>query len=163
MEWADALKRNADARQFGLAASPMTMSMTLVELAGAIALLLWGTHMVQTGVQRAFGAGLRTFLGSTLRNRFAAFTAGVLVTALLQSSTATGLMLTNFAAGGLVDLVPALAVMLGANVGTTLIVQVFAFDIAIASPALILVGVLMFRRDASTRAHDLGRVLIGRG
>jgi phosphate:Na+ symporter len=141
----------------------MSFSITLVELAGAIALLLWGTHMVQTGVQRAFGAGLRMFLRSTLRNRLAGFAAGVVVTALLQSSTATGLMLTNFSAGGLVDLVPALGVMLGANVGTTLIVQVFAFDIAIASPALILVGYLLFRRDASTRAHDLGRVLIGLG
>ncbi len=141
----------------------MDASMTLVEIAGAIALLLWGTHMVQTGVQRAFGSALRTFLGSTLRRRFTAFLAGIGVTALLQSSTATGLMLTGFAAGGLVDLAPALAVMLGANVGTTLIVQVFAFDVALASPALILIGVLMFRRDSSTRAHDLGRVLIGLG
>lgn len=141
----------------------MDASMTLVEIAGAIALLLWGTHMVQTGVQRAFGPMLRTFLGSTLRHRLTAFLAGIGVTALLQSSTATGLMLTGFAAGGLVDLAPALAVMLGANVGTTLIVQLFSFDVALASPALILVGVLMFRRDSSTRAHDLGRVLIGLG
>jgi len=118
---------------------------------------------VQTGVQRAFGAGLRTFLGTTLRNRFRAFLAGIGVTAVLQSSTATGLMLTGFAAGGLVDLVPALAVMLGANVGTTLIVQVFSFDVAAVSPALVLIGVLMFRRDTSTRLHDLGRVLIGLG
>lgn len=141
----------------------MDASMTLVEIAGAIALLLWGTHMVQTGVQRAFGPMLRTFLGGTLRHRLTAFLAGIGVTALLQSSTATGLMLTGFAAGGLVDLAPALAVMLGANVGTTLIVQLFSFDVALASPALILVGVLMFRRDSSTRAHDLGRVLIGLG
>jgi len=141
----------------------VNLSMTLVDLAGAVALLLWGTRMVQTGVQRAFGAGLRTFLGRTLRGRFSALLAGFGVTALLQSSTATGLMLTGFAAGGMVDLVPALAVMLGANVGTTLIVQAFSFDVVLASPALILVGVLMFRRDSSTRAHDLGRVLIGLG
>jgi phosphate:Na+ symporter len=118
--------------------------------------------MVQTGVQRAFGAKLRGFLGKTLNNRFKAFLAGVGVTAALQSSTATGLMVTGFAAGGLVDLVPALAVMLGANVGTTLIVQVLSFNVAEIAPAFILVGVLMFRR-ASAGTRDFGRVLIGLG
>jgi len=141
----------------------MAFTVTLVAFAGAIALLLWGTHMVQTGVQRAFGGGLRTFLGRTLRHRFAAFLSGLGVTALLQSSTATGLMVAGFSAGGLVDLVPALSVMLGANVGTTFIVQVLSFDVAALSPALILVGVFLFRRDTSTRTHDLSRVFIGLG
>jgi len=85
------------------------------------------------------------------------------VTAILQSSTATGLMASGFAAGGLVDLVPALAVMLGANVGTTLIVQVLSFDVSAVSPALILIGVLMFRRVSNSQVHDLGRVFIGLG
>jgi phosphate:Na+ symporter len=104
------------------------LPVTLMDLARSVALLLWRVHMVQTGVQRAFGARLRSFLGSALRNRYKAFLAGIGVTALLQSSTATGLMVTGFAAGGLVDLVPALAVMLGANVGTTLIVQLLSFN-----------------------------------
>src|SRR4029077_5463172 len=109
-----------------------------------------------------FGAKLRSFLGNALRNRLKAFLAGMGVTAVLQSSTATGLMVTGFAAGGLVDLVPALAVMLGANVGTTLIVQVLSFDVTEIAPALILVGVLMFRRS-SAGLRDFGRVLIGLG
>jgi phosphate:Na+ symporter len=71
-------------------------------------------------------------------------------------------MVTGFAAGGLVDLVPALAVMLGANVGTTLIVQLLSFDVAAAAPVLILIGVLMFRR-AQAGTRDFGRVLIGLG
>lgn len=141
----------------------MTFPASLVDLAGYIALLLWGTHMVQTGVQRAFGPRLKTILGAALGDRFRAFIAGLGVTTLLQSSTATGLMVTGFAAGGLVELVPALAVMLGANVGTTLIVQLLSFDIAVVAPAFILVGVLMFRRDSSSQTHDLGRVLIGLG
>lgn len=140
----------------------MDFSVTLVDLAGSVALLLWGIHMVQTGVQRAFGARLRSFLGSALRNRLKAFMAGLGVTAILQSSTATGLMVTGFAAGGLVDLVPALAVMLGANVGTTLIVQVLSFDVAAVAPVLILVGLLLFRR-ASAGPRDFSRVLIGLG
>jgi phosphate:Na+ symporter len=141
----------------------MTFSVTVIDFAGAVALLLWGTHMVQTGVQRAYGPGLRSFLGRALRNRFGAFGAGLAVTAVLQSSTATGLMTAGFAAGELVELAPALAVMLGANVGTTIVVQVLSFDVSAFSPVLILVGVLMFRRDASTRIHDLSRVFIGLG
>jgi phosphate:Na+ symporter len=140
----------------------MDFSITLVNLAGAVALLLWGVHMVQTGVQRALGAKLRGLLGVALRNRVQAFLAGIGVTAILQSSTATGLMVTGFAAGGLVDLVPALAVMLGANVGTTLIVQLLSFNVAEVAPALILIGVLMFRRT-SAAPRDFGRVLIGLG
>src|SRR3954462_13356063 len=140
----------------------MDTTLTLIDLAGSIALLLWGVHMVQSGIQRAFGPHLRRFLGRALRGRFAAFLAGLGVTAVLQSSTATGLMVTGFAAGGLVDLVPALAVMLGANVGTTLIVQVLSFNVAEVAPALILIGVLMFRR-ASAAPRDFGRVLVGLG
>src|ERR1700722_2080539 len=138
------------------------MPLTVMDLAGSVALLLWGVHMVQTGIQRAFGAKLRGFLGNALRNRGKAFLAGLGVTALLQSSTATGLMVTGFAASGVVDLVPALAVMLGANVGTTLIVQVLSFDVAEVAPALILIGFLMFQR-ATAGPRDFGRVLIGLG
>jgi phosphate:Na+ symporter len=138
------------------------MPLAVLNLAGSVALLLWGIHMVQTGVRRAFGARLRSFLGRTLKNRVSAFFAGLGITALLQSSTVTGLMVTGFAAGGLVDLPPALAVMLGANVGTTLIVQVLSFNVVEIAPAFILVGVMMFRW-ASAGARDFGRVLIGLG
>lgn len=141
----------------------MSVILAIIALAGHIALLLWGTRMVQTGIQRAFGPSLRSFLGHALGNRLKAFMAGMGVTAVLQSSTATGLMATGFTAGGLVDLVPALAVMLGANVGSTLIVQVLSFNVAAASPALILIGVLMFRRVQNPQVHDLGRVFIGIG
>jgi phosphate:Na+ symporter len=71
-------------------------------------------------------------------------------------------MVTGFAAGGLVDLVPALAVMLGANVGTTLIVQLLSFDVAEVAPALFVIGLLMLRR-ASAGPRDFGRVLMGLG
>ena len=141
----------------------MGLSLTVLNLAGSIALLLWGVHMVQTGVQRAFGPKLRTAFGSALSNRFKAFGAGLGVTAVLQSSTATGLMLTGFAAGNLVDLAPGLAVMLGANVGTTLIVQVFSFDVAQggapADPRRRHAVPACKRRAARFR----GRVLIGLG
>ncbi|EIM93879.1 Na/Pi-cotransporter II-like protein [Paraburkholderia hospita] len=140
----------------------MPTTFTLIDLAGSIALLLLGTQMVQSGMQRAFGTGLQPFLSGS-RDRGHAFVAGMGVTAVLQSGTATGSMTASLAATGRVDLVLALAVMLGANVGATLIVQMLSFDVAAVSPALILVGVLMFRRTSNTRAHDLGRAFIGLG
>jgi len=130
---------------------------------GGVALLLWGLHMVHSGVVRAFGAELRRWLGVALRNRVRAFLAGALVTALLQSSTATGLMTASFVTGGSVDLVPALSVMLGANVGTTLVVQALSFNLSVVTPLLLCVGVVAFKRSARTRTRDLGRVAIGAG
>lgn len=141
----------------------MDFSLALLGLAGSIALFLWGTRMVQTGVQRAFGSKLRRVLSAMLSNRLKSFGAGIGLTLVLQSSTATALMVAGFAAVGAVDLQAAMAVMLGANVGTAFIVQLFSFDIAVASPALILAGFLMFRRSASSSAHDLGRAVIGLG
>ena len=79
---------------------------------------------------------MRRVLSAALGDRFRALLAGIGVTAVLQSSTATGLMAASFAAGGMVDLVPALAVMLGANFGTTLIVQILSFNITAAAPVL---------------------------
>ncbi|PTD24790.1 Na/Pi cotransporter family protein [Sphingomonas fennica] len=136
--------------------------MTLLDLGGLVALLLWGVHMVQTGIQRALGPQLRAFLGHRMQNRATAFFAGLGVTALLQSSTATALMVKGFASSGLISLRQGLAVMLGANVGTTLIVQILSFDVALVAPILVLAGYLLFRRGRAG-PRDFGRVLIGLG
>src|ERR687890_752471 len=141
----------------------MSATSVLIHLFGEIALLLWGINMVNSGVQRAFGSDLRWILGVALRTRFQAFLAGVGVTTVLQSSTATALMVASFTAGGAVDIVPALAVMLGANVGTTLIVQVLSFDVSLVFPGLIFGGFIAFRRGKTSRTKDLGRVAIGLG
>ncbi len=138
-------------------------SIILLDLTGGVALLLWGLHMVHSGIVRAFGSDLRRLLGIALRNRVLAFLAGIFVTALLQSSTATGLMTASFASGGAVDLVPALAIMLGANVGTTLIVQILSFNVSAIAPALFVIGLVAFKRGGRTRTRDLGRVAIGIG
>ncbi|MGH6766705.1 MAG: Na/Pi cotransporter family protein, partial [Bradyrhizobium sp.] len=96
-------------------------------------------------------------------NRFSAFVAGLGLTALLQSSTATALITSSFTAEGLVSLVPALAIMLGANVGTTLIVQVLSFNISAAAPVLFVIGLVAFRSGARSRIKNVGRVSIGLG
>jgi phosphate:Na+ symporter len=138
-------------------------TLVLLDLMGGVALLLWGLHMVQSGITRAFGSELRRLLSRALGNRFSAFGVGMALTALLQSSTATGLMTASFAADGTVSLIPALAIMLGANVGTTLIVQVLSFNVAAAAPVLFVIGLLAFRSGARTWIKDIGRVAIGVG
>jgi phosphate:Na+ symporter len=138
-------------------------SIVLLDLMGGVALLLWGLHMVLSGVLRAFGPDLRRTLGKALGNRFSAFAAGLGLTALLQSSTATGLMTTSLAADGVVSLVPALAIMLGANVGTTLIVQALSFNISAIAPVLFVVGLVTFRASDGSLTKALGRVAIGLG
>lgn len=141
----------------------MIATIALVQLVGYVVLLLWGMHMVQSGIVRAFGSRLRRVIGRTLRNRFAAVGAGLAVTALLQSSTATAMMTTSLAANGMVALVPALAVMLGANIGTALIVKALSFDVSWVAPLLLTAGYVAFRRDRKGMVRDLGRVGIGLG
>src|SRR5258708_35424812 len=115
-------------------------SVVLLDLMGGVALLLWGLPMVHSGILRAFGRDPRLLLAKALNNRFKAFAAGVGLTALLQSSTATALITSSFTAEGLVSLVSALAIMLGANVGTTLIVQILSFHIDTYATVLFLIS-----------------------
>src|SRR5262249_45933810 len=106
---------------------------------------------------------LRRKLGRSMRNRFAAFLAGLGITMLLQSSTATALMAASFASRGLVSTASALAIMLGADVGTSLLAQVFSVRLDWLSPVLILLGVIVFMAVQTTRWRDLGRAGVGLG
>jgi phosphate:Na+ symporter len=135
----------------------------LLNLLAAISLLVWGTHLVRAGILRVFGANLRNMLAQSLSNRWAALIAGLGITALVQSSTATALIVSSFVGQGLVSLPLALAVMLGADVGTSLMAVVLSFDLSWLSPLFILVGVVLFLTRQSTPVGRFGRVLIGLG
>jgi len=141
----------------------VTDTYVLIELTGYVGLLLWGTHMVTSGVQRGFGSELRHWLGRNLRGRGRAFLVGLGMTTLLQSSTATALMATSFTVTGLISLAPALAVMLGANVGTTIVTQALSFNMQPIAPPLVLAGVILFRATDDDRWKNVGRVSIGLG
>jgi phosphate:Na+ symporter len=99
----------------------------LLNLLAAVALLVWGTHIVRTSMLRLFGESLRSMLAKSFSNRASALIAGLGVTSLVQSSTATCLILASFAAKGLVATSAALAVMLGADVGTALMAVVYSW------------------------------------
>ncbi|MBS0547566.1 MAG: Na/Pi cotransporter family protein, partial [Proteobacteria bacterium] len=136
---------------------------TILNVVGSVALLLWGVRMVRTGLTRAFGAALRRAIGACSRNRFTAFAGGVGLTGVLQSSTATALLLASFAGRGLISLSIAIAVMLGANVGTTVTSQVLSFDLGFLSPLLIGAGVITFLSTHSDKPRHVGRVATGLG
>jgi phosphate:Na+ symporter len=110
----------------------------LLNLFAAIALLVWGTQQVRTGILRVFGANLRTILSRSVSNRFAAAVSGIGVTAVVQSSTATALIVSSFVGQGLMSLPSALAVMLGADIGTSLMAVAFSRDLSWLSPCLFL-------------------------
>lgn len=137
--------------------------LTLLHLLSSVALLVWGTHIVRTGIMRVYGTNLRRILSDSIEKKPLAFISGIGVTALVQSSNATALLVTSFAAQGLVGLAPALVIMLGADVGTALMARVLTFDLSWLSPLLILVGVFLFLSRKQTRIGQMGRVSIGLG
>ena len=135
----------------------------LLNLLAAIALLVWGTQLVRTGILRVLGANLRQVLARSVANRFTAALSGIGVTALLQSSTATALIVSSFFGQGLMSLPGALAVMLGADIGTSLMALLFSRDLSWLSPLFILIGVVLFIARQSTTVGRVGRILIGLG
>src|SRR6478752_9551120 len=135
----------------------------LLNLLAAIALLVWGTHIVRTGMLRVFGENLRRVLAASFANRFRAVIAGLGVTSIVQSSTATCLIVASFVGKNLVTTSAALAVMLGADIGTSLMTVVFSLDLSWLSPLLIFVGVVLFISRQATPVGRFGRVLIGLG
>ncbi|WP_341890618.1 Na/Pi cotransporter family protein [Variovorax sp. YR752] len=135
----------------------------LLNLLAAIALLVWSTHLVRTGMLRVAGENLRGVLARSFSNRLSSLAAGLGVTSLVQSATATCLIVASFVGKGLVTSAAALAVMLGADVGSAMMAVVFSFDLSWLSPLLIFAGVVMFTSRQNTGIGRVGRVLIGLG
>jgi Na+/phosphate symporter len=141
----------------------MSTTSVLVLLAGEVALLLWGIATLTGAVSRAFGGDLRRVVGRSARSRLRAFAGGVGVTMALQSSTATALMVSSFAGRGIIALAPALAVMLGANVGTAVVAQVVTLDLSLLHAAALTLGLGLLRICRGERTREVGLALIGLG
>ncbi len=133
----------------------------LFALLGGTALLLFGVRLVGDGLQRAAGARLRHVLSTLSGNRFKALAVGAGVTALLQSSSATTVMLVGFASAGLLSLRQTIGVILGADIGTTVTVQLLAFDLLDLAPLIVFVGWAMSL--AKGTLGYVGRGLLGFG
>ncbi|SPS00607.1 Na/Pi cotransporter family protein [Cupriavidus taiwanensis] len=135
----------------------------LLSLMSGVALLIWGTHVTRHGMLEVLGARLRLVLAAGTASPLRGFLAGLGVTALIQSSSATALMTSAFVAGGLVSLPAALPIVLGADVGTSVMARLLAVDLAWLSPLLLVVGIgLRLSGKASVRGQA-GEVVVGLG
>lgn len=141
----------------------MLGSEILLHLAGGVALLLWSARMVRTGLLRAYGAEVRQLIRRATCRRAAAAAVGFGVATVAQSSTATAMLAVSFAGRGMLALAPALALMLGADLGATMVVQFLSFNFTWLSPAFLLVGVIAFMTGRQPLPRHLGRVVVGLG
>lgn len=135
----------------------------LFNLIGGVAVLLWGLRMVRTGAMRALGGQLRMAIRRSTTNRFTAALTGAGLTAIVQSSTAVVLLIASFASRGLIKTGPALATVLGADVGTTIVAQILSFDLSFLSPLCVTLGLIIFMTAQRKGTRNVGRILLGLG
>jgi phosphate:Na+ symporter len=138
-------------------------SVVLLHLAGAVALLLFATRMVRTGVERAYGDVLRHKLRTILRNPLLAVGAGAALAIALQSATAVSLLVGSFVGAGIVGSVSGLLAVLGADVGSSLVVKLLSFDLGLLVPICLVAGTGLFMSTVQRNLLQLGRILVGIG
>ncbi|HHZ08538.1 MAG TPA: Na/Pi cotransporter family protein [Rhizobiales bacterium] len=141
----------------------MNGAVFLVHLAGAVALLLFATRMVRTGVERAYGDVLRRRLRGVVRNPVLAIAAGALLAIALQSATAVTLLVGSFVGSGFVGATAGLLAVVGADLGSALVVRILSFDLEILVPLCLVAGTSIFFATEQRRWRQFGRILVGVG
>ncbi|MEZ0261171.1 MAG: Na/Pi cotransporter family protein [Alphaproteobacteria bacterium] len=136
-------------------------SHTILHIIGGVCLLLWGVGMVSVGLNRAFGTALRRVISNSTSNRFKAFGVGIFTATMLQSSTAAGMIVSSFAARNVITITSAIAVMLGADVGTTLAAQLMSFDLKAIVPVLLIAGYIVNKSMEDSHYKHVGRAFVG--
>jgi phosphate:Na+ symporter len=135
----------------------------IVALFGGVALMLYGIRQAGEALQRAAGGRLRTLLTGLTRNRLTAVAAGAAVTAIIQSSSATTVMLIGFVAAGLMTFPQTLGIILGADIGTTFTVQLIAFRVTDYAPLLVGIGFVLVFIGRRRAVKDVGQAILGFG
>lgn len=138
-----------------------SLTLFIIQIAGAAALLIWSVRLVRTGVERAFVVQLRLWLRRSARSRLLAAASGLASAMLLQSSTAVAILVTGFVAGGSLAGGVGLAILLGADIGSALVAKLLLIRMVWLEPLLLLVGVALFLRSPQRRLRQTGRILIG--
>jgi phosphate:Na+ symporter len=141
----------------------MTGIEVIINLAGAVAMLLWAARMVRTGVERAYGEVLRRKLRLATHNRVASAVAGFVLAIALQSATAVALIVSGFAASGYVTSGIGIATLLGADFGSAFVVRLLRHDLSLLVPILLLAGTIAFRATEERAWRQAGRILFGLG
>lgn len=135
--------------------------LVLLNMAAAAALLIWAVRLVRTGFERAFGDQLRRWLRRSTANRITSAATGAAAAILMQSSTAVAMLLAGFMSAGVIGSVAGLAIILGADLGSAVVVQILSSRVALLTPLLLLVGVMFFLRSSRRSLRQIGRILIG--
>ncbi len=141
----------------------MNGSEILLHLAGAVALLLWATRMVRTGVERAYGERMRQSLRGVLHNPALAVLWGLMLSIALQSSTAVSLLVGSFVGSGIVSGIAGLMAVRGAEVGSALVVKILSFDLTLLVPLCLVAGTAIFMSTERSNWRQAGRILVGTG
>lgn len=141
----------------------MTLVALSLHLAGATVLLLYAVHLVRSGVENAYGTSLTRVLARGGERRIYAAASGTVLAVLLQSSTAVAMLASGLSASGYLTLNTSLAVLLGADLGSALVVRVLSFDLGWLSPLLLAAGGLLYLKGRSDKPRELGRMLLGIG
>lgn len=135
----------------------------IVALAGGLGLFLYGMHLMSEGLEKAAGAKMRSILEFFTKNRFVGMLVGMLFTAIVQSSSATTVMVVSFVNSGLMTLVQAAGVIMGANIGTTITSQLVAFKLSDVAPIFVMGGVIMLLFCKKQNIKKIGEVVLGFG
>lgn len=141
----------------------MSGSIVLVHLAGAVALLLWATRMVRTGVEIAYGDVLRQKLRATMKNPFLSAATGMALSVAFQSSTAVTLLIGSFAGSGIVTGLSGILAVRGAEVGSALVVKVLSYDLTLLVPVCLIAGAVLYRATEERSWRQMGLIIFGVG
>lgn len=145
----------------------MSASLILIEMAGAVALLLWATRLIQNGVQRAFGHVLKGVLRKALGSPFGSAAAGAGLAMAMQSATAVAVIVAGFVGAGFVSVVRGITALLGADLGSAVVALVLRLDLSLLMPVLLLVGLILYRRatggQGTARGKEIAKILLGVG
>src|SRR5690606_20476226 len=139
----------------------MSLYLLLLHLAGAVTLLLWAVRMVRTGVERSQEPALKRALRESRGGRLRTAGIGAAIAVFLQSSTAVAVLAAGFAGSGVLTLATGLAVMLGADLGSAIVVQILSIDLSWLVPVLLIAGGALFFRGTSREWRQGGRILMG--
>ncbi len=135
----------------------------LLNLAAAVLLLLWAVRMVRTGMERAFGPGLRDSLRRAGGGLAGMSMVGLVLAMLLQSATAVGVLAAGFVSSGMLTVAAGIAALVGADLGSALVVRVLVLDLSALIPVLLLIGCLLFLKSERRRTRQFGRITLGIG
>lgn len=134
-----------------------------IPVLGGLAIFLFGMNLMGEGLQKIAGNRLKSIVGALTKNKVVGMLLGVVVTAIIQSSSATTVMVVGFVNAGIMTLSQAVGVIIGANVGTTITAQIIAFDIDKVTPILLFVGIIFIMISKEKKQRDFGEILIGLG